>query len=77
MIFFSSSGAVAVERLNWLQVAWMSVAFLPHTDKNAPDYLQVLVHQSPPGSIFGHAGAAGQEAAGNSYLRGNCWGQRQ
>lgn len=42
MIFFSSSGAVAADRLSWLQVAWMSAAFLPHTDKNALDYLQVL-----------------------------------
>lgn len=48
--------------------------FLPHTEKNVPDHLQALVHQSPPGSIPGLPRTAGQEAARNPKLRGRLLG---
>lgn len=45
-------GAVTGEKLSWIKGAKVFIVFLPHTEKNCPDYFQVLVHYSPLGSII-------------------------
>lgn len=40
------------EKLSWIKGLKVFIVFLPHTEKNCPDYLVILVHYSPLGSII-------------------------
>lgn len=52
MTLNNSPGAVTGDKLSWIKGARVFVVFLPHTEKNGPDYLQVLAHHGPLGSII-------------------------
>lgn len=65
MTLTSPPGAMTGDRLSWLKDARVFIVFLPQAEKNALDYLQVLVPQSSPDSTLGHPRAAGQRVARN------------
>ena len=56
-------GAVTGEKLSWIKGAKVFIVFLPHTEKNCPDYFQflfttVLWAQSSELPGRGHLGAS-------------------
>lgn len=65
MTLTSPPGVMTGDRLSWLKDASVFIVFLPHTEKNVLDYLQVLVHQHFPDSTLGHSGTSGQRMAGS------------